>query len=88
MGKEVKEEEKKVVYDLARTGIEYPIMPRPDKFIPQNPEFETLAPRPLQQPVLEQYIRSDQERAQNIQNGISNGPLVYDSKAFHSPFYP
>lgn len=77
----------KKVHDLSRTGIEYPIMPKEDMFIANSPEFEPLTEKPCSYEQMNQYVRLDTERANILANGGSTGPIVYEARAFTSPYY-
>lgn len=61
--------------NLARTGIEYPMMKLTTNFNPNHKEYEALLERPIAQSLLDEYIRNDADRV----NNPINYPVVYDS---------
>jgi hypothetical protein len=57
---------KKKVENLPRTGIEYPFMKETRKFVSGHKEFELLSEYQVPPFVLDEYIRNDSERTNNI----------------------
>ena len=54
---------KRKIENLPRTGIEYPIMKLPNKFISQHKEHEPLTAKKCPQALVDEYIARDAERA-------------------------
>lgn len=73
--------------NLSRTGIEYPLMKDlgHEPFITNEKEYEKLVCNQLKQSLLDEYIRSDNDRTINCSNGTTF-PVVYDYFE-QSPYY-
>ena len=79
--------QKKIVENLSRTGIEYPMMKElgHEPFITTQKEFEKLYDVPARQSLLDEYMRNDADRTINCSSG-NNFSVVYDYFET-SPYY-
>ena len=73
----------KRVENLARTGIEYPLMKERRHFISGHKELEPLSDQVVPAYMLDEFIRNDYERANA---SLSQYQVVYDCIE-PSPFY-
>ena len=73
----------KRVENLARTGIEYPLMKEKRHFITTHKEFEPLSDQVVPTYLLDEYLKNDNEHALAP---IGQYPVVYDCIE-PSPFY-